>query len=492
MNNLDPVWRDRIWIAGAALVAVVVGAQVAQGGLLFPALVLVTTGILILYQLNSERLGKVVLLGLVAGYLIGNRGFAQFNPIPSVPLLPGEAGLGLLLFLIFIERSKRSDDAFSFTWMDGLILSWIAFGAGRMVIDARAYGFVAVRDFATVYYAAYYFIAKAMTIQDQSIGRSVLAVIRISTVPMGVLFLFFEAFPDFFIQHLSIGGIPLIFYKADLVGLYASIGAVLHFVRFEEEGRPLNLVLCLLLVGLVISTNNRASLVALGVMVACITLAGRWRLGAWLGVAGALASVAIVASAYLSNESWQDTVLIELYEAAVSITDPTGTGNYLGEGTSSKGDNNLFRWVWWDLVMRETWAEAPLTGMGFGYDLALKFEQAYLLSDPTDFTVRSPHSILITVFGRMGLVGLSLFLGFITLMLKATWRATRSDNLPLLVMWGGASAIFLSACFGVVLEGPMGAIPFWILLGLANGMNTAMRPVSFPAVTKSNPSPGPA
>jgi hypothetical protein len=29
-------------------------------------------------------------------------------------------------------------------------------------------------------------------------------------------------------------------------------------------------------------------------------------------------------------------------------------------------------------------------------------------------------------------------------------------------------AIFGSACFGVVLEGPMGAIVFWTLLGVAN------------------------
>ena len=28
--------------------------------------------------------------------------------------------------------------------------------------------------------------------------------------------------------------------------------------------------------------------------------------------------------------------------------------------------------------------------------------------------------------------------------------------------------IFISACFGVILEGPMGAAVFWTLLGLAN------------------------
>ena len=29
--------------------------------------------------------------------------------------------------------------------------------------------------------------------------------------------------------------------------------------------------------------------------------------------------------------------------------------------------------------------------------------------------------------------------------------------------------MLVSACFGVVLEGPMGAVIFWTLLGIANG-----------------------
>ena len=33
--------------------------------------------------------------------------------------------------------------------------------------------------------------------------------------------------------------------------------------------------------------------------------------------------------------------------------------------------------------------------------------------------------------------------------------------------WCYVWAIFTSACFGVVLEGPMGAVVFWILLGAA-------------------------
>jgi hypothetical protein len=36
----------------------------------------------------------------------------------------------------------------------------------------------------------------------------------------------------------------------------------------------------------------------------------------------------------------------------------------------------------------------------------------------------------------------------------------------------------VSACLGVVLEGPMGAIPFWIMLGLAHHAANAPKAVA--------------
>ena len=50
---------------------------------------------------------------------------------------------------------------------------------------------------------------------------------------------------------------------------------------------------------------------------------------------------------------------------------------------------------------------------------------------------------------------------------QADFDAGNTDStLPL---WLAAWAILASACFGVVLEGPMSATVFWTLLGLANG-----------------------
>lgn len=108
MTQLSPTWRDRIWIVSAVLIALLVGVQIAQGGWVLAGGLCAAVSLLILYRMDSSGLSKTVLVGLLAGYLIGNRGFAQFMPAPSLPLLPGEAGLAILLTLLFIEQSPGS------------------------------------------------------------------------------------------------------------------------------------------------------------------------------------------------------------------------------------------------------------------------------------------------------------------------------------------------------------------------------------------------
>jgi len=77
------------------------------------------------------------------------------------------------------------------------------------------------------------------------------------------------------------------------------------------------------------------------------------------------------------------------------------------------------------------------------------------------------------VLGRMGLAGLAAFLALVAAMAARTWRLARlarTDDaaLPALGWWSVSWVMFVSGCFGVVLEGPMGAVIFWTSLGMAN------------------------
>ena len=94
-------------------------------------------------------------------------------------------------------------------------------------------------------------------------------------------------------------------------------------------------------------------------------------------------------------------------------------------------------------------------------------------NEPSD--TRSPHSIVVTVIGRMGLFGFILFSLIIgemfrntrRVMLKAHRNGIATDAL---CYWCMVWVLFATSCFGVVIEGPMGAILFWTLLGCAQNI----------------------
>ncbi len=102
--------------------------------------------------------------------------------------------------------------------------------------------------------------------------------------------------------------------------------------------------------------------------------------------------------------------LHEMYERAVSLTDPYGEKSYSGEETSFKGDNNAFRSTWWAICVDDTLQTSPWFGLGWGYDLAEPFTRVYYPEGGDVFSARSPHNVFITVFARTGLVGLLPFL----------------------------------------------------------------------------------
>src|SRR6202022_2413525 len=86
---------------------------------------------------------------------------------------------------------------------------------------------------------------------------------------------------------------------------------------------------------------------------------------------------------------------------------------------------------------------------------------------------RSPHSILLTIYGRMGIVGIIMLFIVVFCILRSASRCAgairnRKTSPRDIAWWGGSVAILVTSCFGVMLEGPMAAIVFWSLLGMAS------------------------
>ena len=194
---MNPHFRGWLITGGSAVLAVWFGWLVAHGAYLLPALAGIIALAAILVRLTRLS-ADVILLGLLLiGYIVGNRGFAQVMPLPGLPLFPAEIGLAVGLGWLVIQAALRRTLPWRGDFLNWALLLWLILGTARVVIDVRRYGFFAVRDYATIYYTAFFFLAQHYGIQPRArrylIGCLILAVAAL----LPVYFLFSE-FPLFF------------------------------------------------------------------------------------------------------------------------------------------------------------------------------------------------------------------------------------------------------------------------------------------------------
>ena len=467
---MEIAFKQRLLVGASVALAVVAGREIAHGNFLLAGLL---AGFLLLWlaQRITGLATDAFVAGLVLiGYLVGNRGFAQLQ-VPGLPLLPGELALGVGTLFVGLRATQTKTLPVRRSLLDFTLLSWLAFGAIRLRQDFPAHGFLALRDFALLYYAVFFFLAQGWGAQPAS-RRWLERCLTIGFALTAPVFLAFAQWPEVFVRSFAILGTPLIYVKSDVAGGFMVAGAFWFLGRFLAERRGWWLALTgTNLVGVAFS-NSRAALVALAIAGLWLALARDWRrlkLLAGLAVAGLLL---VLASGLVGGKPWTLSPAYRLYESALSTVDFEGTQPYHADDLGDKPENNQFRLTWWRAVVDETVAKNPWIGLGFGYDLADQFTRRYYPEGSEEFSARSPHNFPLTVFGRMGAVGLAFLATVLAALALRTWRAGRravrgDDDGTAFTLLLGVWAIFTSACFGVVLEGPMGAAVFWTLLGLA-------------------------
>ena len=468
--------KQRLLTGTSLAVALMAGWQIANESLLLAGLL----GSLLLLWLVS-RLGRVPADALVAGvvlvgYLVGNRGFAQLHT-PGLPLLPAEAALGLGAGVAIWRAARSKALPVQRDALNLLLLVWLAVGAARLRFDFATYGFLALRDFAMLYYGVFFFLAQHWS-TDAAARRWIERCLTAGFALTAPVFLAFARWPDFFVAHFTVMGTPLIFVKSDVAGGFMVAGVFWFLARYGRDRKWYWVVLAgINLVGVALS-NNRAALVALGVVCVWLAACRDWRRLRPVAAMAAAGLLALLILAAVSVRPWTQSAAYRLYESAASTLDFKGTNSYESADLGDKSDNNQFRTTWWRMVIDETWERGRWLGLGFGYDLSDKFTRVYYADDSEEFTTRSPHNFLLTIFGRMGLLGLALLLALLVTIAGRTWRAGRdaaqgrTDGM-VFALWLGGWGILTSACFGVVLEGPMGAVVFWTMLGLANATTIA-------------------
>jgi hypothetical protein len=468
-------------IVGAAL-GIGIGVNVADESYGMATMILLFSAWLLMSRLSAAAPDAWLLAGIMVGYVVGNRGFAQIQPAQTIPLLPAEAVLLVSAPALVIRMAMKQSIGFRRDALNYSVLVWLVVGSIRLPLDMNRFGVVALRDFAMIYYAVFFFIAQSLGAQiaSRNVLTKALTVAFVALLPVVVSILIS---PDFLVDNLTWRGIPIIYHKSDLIATSLAAGFFWLWTRWDKSHNRTWLALSavsFLLIGMMASP--RSGMFAVAVTTLLWVFTGRWRMAAFQAAVIAIASVAAIASAAYSGRDLKTSAPYSMYEHVTSFFDPAGKGTYINNDSGDLGGNNQFRMIWWRDVIEDTVAANPLTGLGFGADLSARFLADFdLLSDET-FAARSPHSMIVTAFGRLGLVGLAAWIAVSASIAATIWRLLKAGDPDGMGLASVVAVFWLSACFGVVLEGPMGAVVFWAALGLASSRLPAPAPVPAPSV----------
>jgi len=340
-------------------------------------------------------------------------------------------------------------------------------------ISFPRWGINALRDAAMWYYALFYFIGLGLASQ-QAVANRVWRLLRSFWI-LALVWNTADLLSKNALSHSGPAvpgrGVPLFFNSTHEAGQNLALGALIVLCTTALIGRPaLRAVLApVALLGLALFAASEGRGMRIGiasgvsvVMLLSLTPHGMPHFNTRLLKLSVVAipMLALVAIA-LPDRVLKITNLDRFAEA-----DPSNV-----EGTAG------WRLIWWQRLYAEVMKRNPAFGLGFGESLHVY--HPLLESIDEEFVVRSPHNFNITVFTRMGIVGLLLWVGIVVIGIGAVFRAVwqgsvggraytaeRRDELAFWVVMLVCTVV--NSSFGVLMEGPVLGIWFWFALGFAS------------------------
>jgi O-antigen ligase len=446
---------------------VVMGPLPVIGGLLGVAL-------LVMISFQGHKIFWSYLILILLGYQFLGKGFAY---IGASPVYLGEVGLalagatGLLMALFnrlkYVQRFLRVEVALLF-------------------------GFIAWQFLCTIPYLGLYGVD---ALRDAALwGYSAFALFILLLVPRKSVSGFFDLYGKVLPYYLmwlpvawAVGQIglldnvyfpgspvPLLHLKSGDVGVHLAAAAAFMLLRIDVHGgrwssaKLWTLWMLWLIDWVLFGVGNRAGMLSALVGVALVVLwqpRTRW-------YRPFIAGIFLLASLFATDvtepfaDTAQEPLGKEIIENLQSVFGE-GEGNNL-EGTEQ------WRLEWWGDIVDYTFrGEYFWSGKGYGIDLAQ--DDGFAPPSKETATTRNPHNASMTVLARSGVPGLVLWLLFLVsvawMLLRRSLRRGVSAN-----SWDRRCALWLlvyfvaflfNSSFDVFLEGPMGGVWFWSIVGMA-------------------------
>lgn len=252
--------------------------------------------------------------------------------------------------------------------------------------------------------------------------------------------------------------VPL--FTAPGASVFAILGLLIYF-RNPRRDLPLLIMNALVLLGLQVRAFWVAFVV--GVLVWGLVKHQFTRI-----IGAAMALIVLLSVAYVldvslpaTNEGRGEISARNIIGAALAPIDEDLASEYTDAANRFSGTTE-WRKDWWAGIWRSVHENPTTTLIGHGYGFPLS-DVVTFIEGRSD--LRTPHNIFFYALGYGGWIGIVLFGLLLTSLARLLWRSYRASGDPfgLVILVMG----YTIASFGNYLETPFGAIPFYLLLGLA-------------------------
>jgi hypothetical protein len=410
---------------------------------------------------------------LVCGYGLFGRAFAYIG-LPSAKLFIGDVVLGAFIVVCAAAVIRP--------WLYGLIYSTAFSGLFWALLCFLCYGLLelvrgvsleystltAMQNLVFNMYPLYFFVGLwASWTYPQMLGKIVRGMIWASCT-YGVIYFLFQS---------QLSGVVL---PGTDVPLFGSPGGGLIFLGLSYLGQ-----------------NLRRWYLPLAYS-AFLVLAGQIR-AEWLSLAAALVVQSIL-TGKVKRLLWSAASIVTLLAVGFwtdfNVSSPAGRGgsvsshelvaralSAIDRDAARDFSSNVdfyagtvsWRENWWSAIWDSVHADTETGLLGRGYGFPLHELVPYLRTAD----IRTPHNIFFFALGYTGWIGVALFYGFQVMLgitLYRTWAATGQ---PFgVVLWVYTLIISL---FGNVFETPSGAIPYYLMVGMAAAdLSRLSKPVPYP------------
>ena len=411
---------------------------------------------------------KLLLAYLAAITIIGKG--PTYLGVP--PLYWGEVTMAAGLLLI-APQIRRTDFLQKTRPLTIVIAGFMVLGAVSTAISFPRWRMDALRDAAIWYYALFYFIGLGLAAQ-KAVADRVWHLLRnfwLLALVWNTANLLSQNTLSHFGPIIPGRGVSLFFNARDEAGQNLALGAIIVLCTTTLSRRPVlrGLLVPVALVGLaaIAASEGRAMRMGIASGAGAVLLLGFAPHGTphFNTRLLKLAVAAVPVLALVSVASPERVVKLAHLDrfAEANPSDPEGTAGW--------------RLIWWQRLYAEVMKKNPAFGLGFGESLHVY--HPLLQNSQQEFMVRSPHNFNMTVFTRMGVVGLLLWIAILAAgigsLFGRVWRGSagghaytpeRRDELTFWILMLVCTVV--NSSLGVLMEGPVLGIWFWFALGFAS------------------------